>query len=213
MKKRRISVSVVLIIFAVVLIFLNQPQANSEKTPNKPASQAGSSQSGSIATAYRSLQELTTSADLIAEVEITGTRDKKPGSHFLGYTAMATDLIEEHANPQEIVIVGASPPQVQEGVWSEDRVSFEIGAKHILFLKKGKDSSNDSLYYISGVHQGRFDIEKGTVKTMDAGYGTVLAEAADQSSASAAAANESYVPDESLTHFKAKIRRLQASLN
>lgn len=217
MRKRQISAAAAAVLFAAGLIFLNQlqtgPAPSSTPTPHKPAAQGGSFQSASIAVSYRSLQELTASADLIAEVEITGTRSKGSSDHFLGYTAAAVDVTEVNSNVQEIVIYGASPPQEQEGVWSEDRVSFEIGAKHFLFLKKGKDPSNNSLYRVSGVYQGIFNVENGTVNALDSGYGAELAAAADESSDPASAAGENYMPGESVADFTAKIRRIQEGLN
>ena len=212
MKKYRIRLTALTIVFVLVLIFLNRPYTYSITTPHKPFPRGGVSQSGSIATHYASLRELTASADLIAEVEITGTRGKGPGLPFLGYTAKVADTIAGRSDSEEILLYETAPPETQEGVSFEDRLSYAIGDRHILFLKKGGDSSNDPLYRVSGVYEGRFDIENGAVNAAEAHYGAELAVPAVPGSDPVSAERESYVPGASVEDFKAKIRSLHASV-
>ncbi|WP_172200957.1 hypothetical protein, partial [Saccharibacillus qingshengii] len=218
MKKLILVTAAALVISASTGILVNNHNTNNQETPTNPAkveskqvSKGGVSQSTSVANFYGSLEELTNSADLIAEVEITGLHKENPQAEFARYTANVIDVISGNPSQKEIVINALAPLKVEEGVSVEtDDPPFTIGEKNVLFLKKGSDTSIESLYFVSGVYQGRFEIENETVIAVNPDYGKELASEENKGLLAQSTVDEDYIPGENIVDFKAKIQKIDS---
>lgn len=165
--------------------------------------------SSSLAYSYNSLEALTESADLIAEVEINELYKEIPKDDLVQYKVSIKDVIKGNTDSSQIILNFDSPTLKEGYEVISDNPGIRVGENDILFLKKASDPSLESLYYISGVYQGRFEVIDGTIQAVNPNYGRQLANSQNQSITSQSDQPPVYVPGESIEDFKKKISDIE----
>lgn len=165
--------------------------------------------SSSLAYSYNSLEALTESADLIAEVEINEIYKEIPKDDLVQYKVSIKDVIKGTTDSDQIILNFDSPALKEGYEVISDNPDIRVGENDILFLKKASDPSVESLYYISGVYQGRFEVIDGAVQAVNPNYGRQLADSQNQAFTSQGDQQPVYIPGESLEDFKKKISDIE----
>lgn len=172
MKFYKAIIGSIFLTFTLVGCSTEQPVENqtSNEVQNPSTNQnlgSGAGSSISLANSYDTLEDLTETSDLIAEVNINGVHSEREEQDSTLYNATLTDVLKGSPEEKEIIItqlgIKNEAEQTQESQIARENPLMEDAEQYVLFLKKGEDDQVGDIYYVSGEYQGKYQIQNQQV--------------------------------------------------